>query len=258
MKKKLQLRKLNKKQKIYLFIILVLLYFIFNFFVLPKINYLIFTNKYEKETADILSEHSLELIDVEYEEMDYDHHKNAEPRDRINEYKVIVYIKGEELEGEEMYEVLNSIRATSHQYLLSNKYKLLEDNAYLDGKSNELGFHEVYTILEFENNTRYELQYDSLVLRNEEVAWSKDVKLPADPVDLSPIPDRKPAMTKERAEALRGTGYNGTRPGSTAESIELGAAQVKCSKCGYHSDNGSNSWCDACRQEAKRNGESYR
>ena len=55
-----------------------------------------------------------------------------------------------------------------------------------------------------------------------------------------------PAMTKEEAERLRGTGYHGTRPYSTAESIELKAAQVKCKTCGMHSDNGSNSKCDAC------------
>ena len=55
-----------------------------------------------------------------------------------------------------------------------------------------------------------------------------------------------PAMTKEEAERLRGTGYHGTRPYSTAESIELKAAQVKCKTCGMHSDNGANSQCDAC------------
>jgi hypothetical protein len=46
-----------------------------------------------------------------------------------------------------------------------------------------------------------------------------------------------PAMTKEEAERLRGTGYHGTRPNSTAENIELKAAQVKCKTCGMHSDN---------------------
>lgn len=55
-----------------------------------------------------------------------------------------------------------------------------------------------------------------------------------------------PAMTKEEAERLRGTGYHGTRPNSTAESIELKAAQVKCKTCGMHSDNGANSQCDEC------------
>ncbi len=60
-----------------------------------------------------------------------------------------------------------------------------------------------------------------------------------------------PAMTKEEAERLRGTGYHGTRPNSTAESIELKAAQVKCKTCGMHSDNGSNSQCDACAYNEK-------
>ena len=55
-----------------------------------------------------------------------------------------------------------------------------------------------------------------------------------------------PAMTKEEAERLRGTGYHGTRPNSSAENMELKAAQVKCKTCGMHSDNGVNSQCDAC------------
>lgn len=58
---------------------------------------------------------------------------------------------------------------------------------------------------------------------------------------------REKALTKEEADALRGTGYNGTRPNSAAESLELKAAQVKCKECGYHSDNGSNSLCDYCQ-----------
>lgn len=60
-----------------------------------------------------------------------------------------------------------------------------------------------------------------------------------------------PAMTKEEAERLRGTGYHGTRPNSTAENIELKAAQVKCKTCGMHSDNGVNSQCDACAYNEK-------
>ena len=58
---------------------------------------------------------------------------------------------------------------------------------------------------------------------------------------------RKKALTKEEADALRGTGYNGTRPNSSAEALELKAAQIKCKECGYHSDNGANSLCDYCQ-----------
>lgn len=54
------------------------------------------------------------------------------------------------------------------------------------------------------------------------------------------------ALTKEEAERLRGTGYHGCRPDSSAENSELAAAQVKCKKCGYHSRNGTNSLCDYC------------
>ena len=58
---------------------------------------------------------------------------------------------------------------------------------------------------------------------------------------------RKKALTKEEANALRGTGYNGTRPNSSAEALELKAAQMKCKECGYHTDNGANSLCDYCQ-----------
>jgi len=60
---------------------------------------------------------------------------------------------------------------------------------------------------------------------------------------------RKKALTKEEAEALRGTGYNGTKPYSSAEAHELRAAQVTCKECGYHSDNGYNSLCDYCQNK---------
>jgi hypothetical protein len=61
-----------------------------------------------------------------------------------------------------------------------------------------------------------------------------------------PPVNRERAMTKEGAERRRGTGYHGTRPNSSAEEIELKAAQVRCKNCGYHSDNGVNSLCDYC------------
>ena len=55
------------------------------------------------------------------------------------------------------------------------------------------------------------------------------------------------ALTKEEADALRGTGYHNTRPNSSAENTELAAAMVKCKNCGMHSDNGANSLCDECQ-----------
>lgn len=58
--------------------------------------------------------------------------------------------------------------------------------------------------------------------------------------------NRELAMTKEQAERLKGTGYHGTRPNSSAEDIELKAAQNKCTNCGYHTENGVNSLCDYC------------
>lgn len=61
----------------------------------------------------------------------------------------------------------------------------------------------------------------------------------------------EPAMTKEQAERLRGTGYHGTRPNSSAEALELKAAQIKCKKCGMRSHNGANSLCDECQYNEK-------
>ena len=46
-------------------------------------------------------------------------------------------------------------------------------------------------------------------------------------------------------------GFHGTRPGSTAESIEIAGSKVKCKECGRHSDNGVNSLCDSCRNKNK-------
>lgn len=56
-----------------------------------------------------------------------------------------------------------------------------------------------------------------------------------------------PALTREEAEKLKGTGYHGTMPNSTAEDIEIKAAMVKCIKCGMHSNNGTNSLCYECQ-----------
>ncbi len=57
----------------------------------------------------------------------------------------------------------------------------------------------------------------------------------------------KRALTEEEAEALRGTGYHGTRPNSSAENTEIRAAMRKCPKCGMYGDQGPNNLCYACR-----------
>ena len=61
-----------------------------------------------------------------------------------------------------------------------------------------------------------------------------------------PPVNRERAMSEEEAARLKGTGYHGTRPNSSAEDIELTAAQTKCKNCGYRTHNGSNSLCDYC------------
>lgn len=62
-----------------------------------------------------------------------------------------------------------------------------------------------------------------------------------------PPVNREKAMTREEAERLSGTGYHNTRPNSSAENLELAAAQTKCKNCGYRTHNGANSLCDYCR-----------
>lgn len=66
-------------------------------------------------------------------------------------------------------------------------------------------------------------------------------------VPQCPPVNRTPAMSKETAERLSGTGYHGCRPNSSAENSELKAAQNKCSECGYYTSNGGNSLCDYCK-----------
>lgn len=83
---------------------------------------------------------------------------------------------------------------------------------------------------------------DNITRDKEYYAQSSSYKAPS---------PRSSAMTKEEADALRGTGYHNTRPGSVAEHNELQAAQVKCKECGYHSDNGYNSLCDSCWEKSR-------
>ena len=55
------------------------------------------------------------------------------------------------------------------------------------------------------------------------------------------------ALTKEEADALRGTGYHGTRPNSAAENAELKAAMNTCPSCGMYADRGAHNLCSACQ-----------
>ncbi len=62
-----------------------------------------------------------------------------------------------------------------------------------------------------------------------------------------PPVNRTPPMSAEEAKRLSGTGYKGCRPNSFAENNYLDAAQLACKNCGYHTDNGRNSYCDYCQ-----------
>lgn len=73
-------------------------------------------------------------------------------------------------------------------------------------------------------------------------------------IPAKPAVNREAAMTKEEAKRLTGTGYHGTRPNSSAEDMELKAAQKKCRNCGYRTHNGTNSLCDYCSWMQKYGG----
>lgn len=87
-------------------------------------------------------------------------------------------------------------------------------------------------------------EYDENVKSIEQYKYSQTTTF--EPLKNEKKINTKRALTKEEAEALKGTGYKGTRPNSSAEDMEISAAMVKCKNCGMHSSNGYNSLCDEC------------
>lgn len=69
-----------------------------------------------------------------------------------------------------------------------------------------------------------------------------------------PPVNREKPLTQEQAERLYGTGYGGTRPNSSAERTEVARTMMKCRNCGYHTDNGLNSYCDYCEWMLRHGG----
>ena len=81
----------------------------------------------------------------------------------------------------------------------------------------------------------------------EHIDRSKDHSYLYDPNIAQKKVNTTRALTKEEADALRGTGYHGCRPYSAAENAELDAAMATCANCGMHRDiNGDGKLCYEC------------
>ena len=152
------------KSKVFLICLCIALviYIILSTVILPKYQFSVFKKTYEESFVDVFKENSWDLISVEYPKLVRDDYKEYHKLDRVNEYDVFVYVKGEPLTGKEMYDVIIDIRCNK-RYLLSNTYKILDDGAYVDDDSKETGFHQVNTILVFEDKTEYKIDFRSLL-----------------------------------------------------------------------------------------------
>ena len=147
-------------------VILIIFYIIFSAIILPKYQFSVFKKTYEESLVEVFQKNSWELISVEYPKIIPDNYKEYYETERINEYDVYVNLNGEPLTGKEMYDSIIDIRC-NNEYLLSNTYKLLSEGAYVDDECIEKGFHQVNTILVFEDKTEYKVDYISLLKDNE-------------------------------------------------------------------------------------------
>ena len=154
--------------------IFVVVYIIFSMIILPKYQFSVFRKTYEESLVEVFQENSWELISVEYPEIVPDKHKEYYETERINEYDVYVYLKGNPLDGKGMYDSFLEIRG-NNDYLLSNTYKILSSGAYVSDDCKETGFHEVNTILVFEDKSEYKIDYISL-LKNDKVIYKRNLK----------------------------------------------------------------------------------
>lgn len=159
-------------------IVVIVIYLLLNTFIIQpaiyKQNFNKFQIQYEESLTPILNDNSLELLSIEYPELVPDYDLDYWEIERVNEYEVKVYVRGEAVNYKEMYDLIIDIRCANN-YLLSNTYEILSNGAYVDDNSKETGFHEVNTTLIFEDNTSYKIDYISL-LKNNVVVWKKDKK----------------------------------------------------------------------------------
>ncbi len=137
-----------------------------------KRNFLTFKETYENSLIDIFNDNQWELTAIKYPDLIRDDYKESYKPDRINEYDVFVYLKGNQLDGEKMYNAIIGIRC-NNKYLLSNTYKLLSEGSYVDDDCNETGFHQVNTVLVFDDGTEYKIDFRSL-LKNGEAIYKNE------------------------------------------------------------------------------------
>ena len=143
-------------------------------FIQPKIkenNIKKFQAQYKESLLPLLDNNSLDLITIEYTELIPDTEKDYYEIDRVNAYDVKVYVNGDATDYKELYNLIIDIRCANN-YLLSNSFEIIPSGAYVDDDCKETGFHQVNTILIFDNNDEYKIDFRSL-LKNDEVVYKQ-------------------------------------------------------------------------------------
>lgn len=158
-------------------IVLVVLFIILNKFVIQPIiyekNFERFKVQYEENLEEIKEEYSLKVDRIEYSELVPDYDLDYWETERINEYQVYVYINGEAPEPEKIYEIIQDINWANIGYLLSNTYEFLDDGEYVKDDTKETGFHQVNTLLIFNDGSEYKKDYIVLYKDGERI-WKKE------------------------------------------------------------------------------------
>ena len=163
---------------IFLFILVfIVLFAILNKFVFKPIqyerNFERFKVIYEEKLQDIKEKYSLDIDRIEYSELVPDYDLEYSETERINEYEVYVYINGEAPAPEKIYDIIQDINWANIGYLLSNTYEFLDDGEYVKDDTKETGFHQVNTLLIFNDGTKYKKDY-ILLYKDGERIWKKE------------------------------------------------------------------------------------
>ena len=135
-----------------------------------------FHRLYEEDLQKVLDEYDLELHKIEYSDIVPDYDLDKHVTNRISEYNVMVYLSSNPIGYSKIYEVLREISYNTNNYLLSNTYEILSDGAYVDDNAKETGFHEVITILIFDDNSTFRLRYSTTLDKNGEIVWKQAQK----------------------------------------------------------------------------------
>ena len=173
---------LNKVKKYSLPVILVVVLLIIGYSVLDKMviqprtyekNFEIFKAEYESNLIPVLEEYSLTYSSIEYTELVPDYDLDYWETERINEYEVWVYFDCDAPSSAKIYEIIGDINWANHNYLLSNTYELLDDGEYVRDDTKETGFHDVNTLLIFNDGCKYKKDFQALYKDGKE-EWKKN------------------------------------------------------------------------------------